>query len=181
MSSPEKLPRGLEVAHTDGKLLLIYRHHRGAGFFLFLAGLFWLVMLVPCYQVLARHGTFGLRELVAFLPFLGTAFGFVYVGLAKLLNKTEVTLSADLVTVGHHPLPWFGNVKLPASQVKGYQIRRDLLPQDVRHRVTVALVADLHDGSQVPLLRAISDSKAALVMQREAQAHLNEMVSSDIR
>ena len=178
-SKPEKMPKGLQVVHQDGTLQLIYQHHRGAGFFLVLASLFWTVMLVPCYQVLSRDGSFGIREFVAFLPFLVTAVGFGYVGLAKMLNKSEVLLSAQTLRVHHHPIPWFGQVELAAQKVKGFQVRRDMKPLDARHRVTLALVADLADGDQLPLLRAISDAKAASRMHQEAQTYLEEMRRGD--
>lgn len=174
-SSPEKMPKGLRVVRQEGRLCLLYRHHRLAGLFLLLAGLFWTAMLLPCYRVLAGGGHFGAREAIAFLPFLALALGSVYVGLAKLLNESEIRLSPEQIEVFHRPLPWFGARSVSTSLVTGFQVRRDLKPRDARHRVTLALVADLKDGSQLPLLRAVDDAKAARHMHELAKAYLKEL------
>ena len=173
-SKPEKMPRGLEVLHQDGQLRLLYRHHRGAGLLMLMAGLFWTVMLIPSFRFLAGGASFGPGELLAFLPFLTIALGFDYVGLAKLLGKTEVAFTPENVKVSHTPLPWFGACQVPLSSIVGFQVKRDLNPRDLRHRVTLGLVADLGDGRQVPLLRAISDAKAARKMHELATAYLQE-------
>jgi hypothetical protein len=172
------MPRGLQVIRQEKTLSLVYRHHRAAGLFLLLAGLFWLAMLPLCFRVLAGGGFFGIREAVAFLPFLVIALGLSYVGLAKVLNRSRISLSPEMVQVSHQPIPWFRPRALPLASIKDFQVKRDLKPRDIRHRVTVALVADLSDGRQVPLLRAISDSKAARKMHQEATSYLQEMQNS---
>jgi hypothetical protein len=169
----EKLPRGLQVIEQEGQIRLVYRHHRFSGFLLCLAGLFWLAMLWPCYRVLSQDA-FGPREMLAFFPFLGAATGFLYVGAAKMLNRTELVFSPTSVRVRHEPLLWPGNLQLPLQRVKGYRVKNDLKPRDIRHRVTVGLLADMDDGKQVPLLRAIADMKAARRLHHEAQSHLEE-------
>lgn len=173
-SKLEKLPKGLQVLHQEGQLRLLYRHHRGAGLLMVMAGMFWTVMLVPSLRFLAGGDSFGFRELLAFLPFLTIAVGFNYVGFAKLLNRTEIAFTRESVTVSHSPVPWFGACELPLASLKGFQVQRDLKPRDLRHRVTLGLVADLADGRQVPLLRAISDAKAARKMHELAVAYLEE-------
>lgn len=178
MAKPEKMPRGLSVLHQDGGLALVYRNHRLIGLFLLLAGLFWSFMLVPAARVIFGGESSGPRELMAFAPFLGATVGFCYVGLAKLLNSARILFTPETVKVSHQPIPWFGAVEVPIEQVKGFLVHRDLKPRDLRHRVTVALVAELADGKKVPLLRAISDGKAAKRMHHEAGAYLAELRGS---
>lgn len=168
-------PRGLEVFREEGRLRLIYRHHRATGCFLLFAGLFWLALLPSCWKVLASGEGFGFGEALAFFPFLLISTGFSYAGLAKLLNLTEIDFTRDTVTVSHRPFPWFGTVTLPTAEVKEYAVKRDLKPKDIRHRVTVGLVAERFCGKPVALLRAISDSKAARRMHEEAGAFLKEI------
>lgn len=168
------MPSGLQALHQDGQLRLLYRHHRGAGLLMVIAGMFWTIMLIPALRFLAGGGSFGFGELLAFLPFLTIAVGFNYVGFAKLLNKAEIAFTPGAVTVSHSPVPWFGACEVPLADVQGFQVKRDLKPRDLRHRVTLGLVADLADGRQVPLLRAISDVKAARKMHQLAVAYLEE-------
>lgn len=175
----ETMPRGLRAVHQEGRLSLFYRHHRVVGLILFLAGLFWTVMLAPAYRVLAGGGQFALGEAIAFLPFLLFATLLSYVGLAKMLNESEIRFSPEAIEVFHRPLPWFGAVRLDTAAVKGFQVKRDLKPRDVRHRVTLALAADLANGKQIPLLRAISDAKAARKMHALATAYLEELRARD--
>lgn len=174
-AKPEKMPRGLEVQRCDEQLHLKYRHHRGAGLFIFLAGIFWASMLFPAGKVLAAGGVFGGRELIAFSPFVLLTVGFCYVGLAKLINVTEIRLSAAKTTVRHSPIPWLGSLDLSTPLIESFEIKKDLQPVDARHRVTLALVANLHDKAQKPLLRAIDDSKAALRIHQEADSFLKEL------
>ena len=171
----QREPKGLEVLRVEGRVRLLYRHHRATGCFLLFAGLFWTALLPSCWRVLASGDGFGLGEALAFSPFLLVAAGFSYVGLAKLLNRTEVVFSRDLITVTHSPLPWFGAVTLATSEVKAYHVKYDLKPKDIRHRVTVGLVAERFTGKPVALVRAISDSKAARRMHEEADGFLKEI------
>ncbi len=170
-----KEPKGLEVVREEGRVRLIYRHHRVTGCFLVFAGLFWMSLLPSCWRVLSAGDGFGPGEALAMCPFLLVTFGFLYVGLAKLLNRTEIDFTRDQISVSHHPLPWFGSLRLPMEEVQGYQVKRDLKPQDARHRVTVALVADRVQGPPRALLRAISDSKAARRMHEVATEFLKEI------
>ncbi len=170
-----KEPKGLEVVREEGRVRLIYRHHRGTGCFLLFAGLFWTALLPSCWRVLAAGDGFGPGEALAMCPFLLVAGGFTYVGLAKLLNRTELDFTRDQITVSHRPMPWFGARSLPTAEVQAYRVQMDLKPQDPRHRVTEALMADRFQGKPVALLRAISDSKAARRMHEVAEEFLKEI------
>lgn len=171
-NKPEKMPRGLAVDYPEGQLRIRYADHRGPGVLIFLAGLFWTVMLLPSARFLATGDGFGFAEALTMVPFLALAFGFCYVGLAKMLNTAEVLIGPSSIAVTHAPIPWFGQVELPLAGVESFSVKRDLKPRDIRHRVTVALVAEKSDGTQRALLRAIPDAKAAKRMHQEATAYL---------
>lgn len=173
-SKGEKMPRGLRIDHPEGGLRLRYADHRGPGVLIFLAGLFWTAMLIPSARFLATGDGFGFAEALTMLPFLAMAFGFCYVGLAKMLNTAEILIGPSSITVRHAPLPWFGQVEVPLSEVESFAVKRDLKPRDVRHRVTLALTAERRDGTQRALLRAIADGKAAKRMHQEATAYLTQ-------
>lgn len=170
-----KEPKGLTVSREEGRLRLTYRNHRGTGCFLLFAGLFWFALLPSCFAFLATGDGFGGGEILAFLPFLLVAVSFSYAGLAKLLNRTELEFTRDTVSVSHLPLPWPGSLSLETASIKGYRVKLDMKPADIRHRVTVGLIAERFCGKPAALLRAINDSKAARRMHEEADAFLKEI------
>lgn len=170
----DKLPPGLQLHRRPSELVLSYRHHRGTGLFLILAGLFWTACLPLCVRFLAHDGRFGPAEALTLLPFLGMTLGFLYVGFAKVLNRTELALTSDTIGVHHSPLPWFGSRRLHTPAVAALRVSHDEVPQEGCQATTVALIAELRDGKTIPLLQAIPDLRAARRMQQEAAAFLLE-------
>jgi hypothetical protein len=139
----------------------------------------WLaVVMVPCcilldaavvvaYALLPK-GDLTLLALPVLLPGILLALWASYYILARLVNRTDVRVTTDGLSIQHGPLPWPGNRSLPIQHVKELRCE-ERTSRDYAGDVweTYTLSAILEDGRRVELLHKIGSPRAARILQQQ--------------
>ncbi len=129
-------------------------------------------------------------SLTSWLPYLLLlpGVGLAYWAVCGFVNRTVIR-AGETLSIRHGPLPWPGNRRLPADQVRQLYVRRRSSYHYHRHhrrRGDVSYVdvdgpvvhtwfelrAVLADGSSLTLLPAIEDEEEALYLERAIESAL---------
>jgi hypothetical protein len=128
--------------------------------------------VVAAYVVLPKGDLLAVSG-VALLPGILVGLCATYYVLAKLVNRTVVTVTNGELSIGHGPLPWPGNQSIPVQQVKEFRCGKSV-SRDYAGDVweTYSLSVLLADGRQIELLHEIGSSSAVHALAQEVTAWL---------
>ncbi len=82
----------------------------------FIAGLFWLLLLIILFFPGPRETTSQFD--LSFLPKVIVVSGFIYHVSATLFNSTTFLIDEKIFTIQHGPLPWIGNLKIDRAKIQ---------------------------------------------------------------
>jgi hypothetical protein len=124
--------------------------------------------LVVVAYALRPKGDLPLLTFLLVLPGILVALGATYYLVARLVNRTVVTVTARELSMRHGPLPWPGNRSVVLQQMKEFRCGKRTSRNyagDVWQ--TYTLNAVLEDGQQVELLHRIGSPGAANILRQE--------------
>jgi hypothetical protein len=128
--------------------------------------------VIAAYVVLPKGDLLALSGAVL-LPGILVGLWATYYVLARLINRTVVTVTNSKLSVRHSPLPWPGNQDVPIQQVKEFRCGKSI-SRDYAGRVweTYTLRVLLEDGRRIELLHGIGSSTAVHALAQEVTAWL---------
>jgi hypothetical protein len=93
---------------------------------------------------------------------------------AEWLNRTWILLDPEYVSVRHGPLPWPGNRKVAASQIKRLHTRTSpwASGKGQYRRNAYVVLADIQDGKTLKLVGGFTDIEQAVRVKQEIETHL---------
>ncbi len=141
-----------------------------------LFALMWNGFLVVWYTIAFGAVAAGESAAAVMLCFpvlhLAVGIGVGYTALAGFLNKTVVSVSGTGIAVTHGPLPWRGNVKVPASGLSQLFVQTRVVRSKNSSRTVYDLHAELGSGEQVTLCRAMADLASARYLEHRVEGWL---------
>lgn len=164
------MPRGIEVLDLGSELQIKRRWFSFVFLFLAVFCIFWNGFMLFWHAMALSMGAWFMS--VFGLLHTAVGIGLAYFTLAGFLNTTNVRVGHGTIQIVHQPLPWPGNIVLPAHHVNQLFCR-----ERVRHgkngpSVTYELHAVTADGRQRKLLSGLSEPEQALYVEQELERHL---------
>ena len=125
-------PVGVEVLPVPSGTLLRRRWYRRWVLVPIFFALGWDVYAAFFYRLIVGLGP--VPAVALFFPVAGLCLAVLgtYAALAAVLNRTEITVSAQGVKVDIGPLPWLGNKAVPATQIRAVEVRLRFVNRGVR-------------------------------------------------
>jgi len=116
----------------------------------------------------------GLSPLHFIYAFPVVGFFLAYRAAAEWLNRTWIVVDPEYVSVRHGPLPWPGNRKVAAAQIR--RLHTDVSPwasgKGQYRRYTYVVLADLQDGKTLKLVGGFTDVDQAMRVKQEIDSRL---------
>jgi hypothetical protein len=141
--------------------------------------LFWDGFLVAWYRTLFRGDAHArtidaMAVLFALFPAVHVAIGIglTYRLLAAFLNKTRVGLREGVLFVQHGPVPWRGNLALPAASIRQLFCEERVVKERRGETRSYALAALVEGGARVPLLPGLGSADQVLFLEQELEERL---------
>lgn len=164
-------PEGMRVEDDGYRRRISWVWFGPAVLFLVLFCVCWDSFLLFWYTMaFAKNGPW----LMFVFPLLHVAvgIGLTYTVVATLLNRTEVVVTPEQLTVRHGPVPWGGNRRLEAPRVR--QVFCDEAQTRGRRGldVTFRVNAVLDDDLRVVLLSGLDDRGKALFVGQQLEEWL---------
>ena len=164
-SVPVLAPKGIEVREEGegGRLVIVRRWYGRAAYVVLGFGVVWTVGGV----LAITHGeepSSGLAAVV-WLGFVSLGVLIAYAGICRFVNRTEITVDADTVSVRHAPLPGPNAPTLAIREIEALvcEERRGEDHSVFSHHLT----AQLRGGRRVRLLEDVQDAdEVAFVRER---------------
>lgn len=119
-----KVPRPDSVAYSEtvGGIRLTYRWFTPALFFMLFFCIAWDGFLVFWYSMgigfQGPNWPFALLFFVFPIAHVAIGVGLTYTVIAGFLNRTQIEMTRDELSVTHVPVPWKGNKRIPAGNVE---------------------------------------------------------------
>ncbi len=102
---------------------------------------------------------------------VAVGIGLTYATLAGLVNRTSVSVDGGRLRVRHGPIPWLGNRDIDAHSVRQlYTEEHTTTGKNAGTRY--AVVAIVHDGPSITLVKNLESSRQALYIEQELEQHL---------
>lgn len=128
--------------------------------------------VVSAYVLMPR-GDLALLAALFLLPGILLALGVTYYLLARLVNRTVVTLTSSELLIRHGPLPWPGKRSIPVQQVQEFRCgKRTSRNYEGDVWETYTLSAILEDGRQLELLHKIGSPGAVRILEQQVTSWL---------
>jgi hypothetical protein len=162
-------PRGIKV-DDDGYRLRIRRRWFGPQYiFLLFFCIAWDAFLVFWYSMAFQVDAPWIMVVFP-IAHVAVGVGLTYFVLAGLLNTTTITADPQELMVRHRPIPWRGNVKYAASQIRQLYVKRD--KAEVNGSKTFSLYALLLNRKAVKLLSGLLEPSQGQFIEQEIERHL---------
>jgi hypothetical protein len=128
-------------------------------------------------RVAERESGITSNVLLPFLPFLILGLTPAYFVLCGYVNETRIKVDEKIITVAHHPLPWFGNMRIFTGNLVELYITRN---PSARHNSWGAEVwggeysvwLTLATGKQEQLLSGLDTIEHARFVKQVIERHL---------
>ena len=165
------MPKGITVEPGPG-LLLVHRKPLGDHFFWIVFCVFWNGGLgLP---LVVERASGNPKPIEPWMLILVAAGGvFLYPALEELLNRTRIAVQGGRLVVRHGPIPWPGNVDVPASGVRQlYCVEKVNYRKPGGRYFTYEVAFHGFDGSQGTLVKGFADPEQALFVEQALERHL---------
>lgn len=86
--------------------------------------------------------------------FFATPIVMLYLGLVHLINRTEITLSLDGLSIVNKPLPWPGRKKISSSEIAQLFVDKYYVQHRRGQSIHFRLNAIMRDGRKVVLIKS---------------------------
>jgi hypothetical protein len=154
------LPSGFKVDGSGPGLIIVRYWFSFALVFSALFCIAWDSFLVNWYLVAFAGDTPWLFKVFP-LPHVAVGVTLTYSTLARLLNRTTISVAEGSLRVRHGPLPWFGNQALRTDSL-------DQLYVDPSYQVC----AVTKEGSKVVLVSGLEEMDEALFIEQCVETYL---------
>ncbi len=182
------LPANLKVTNEFGHLRIARRwfHSRFIPLTFFI--IVWDGFLIFLYTMLIRKLVAGDLSVIPMLlyPFFHAiiGIGLTYYILAAYLNSTVIDLDFDSLTIKSGPLPYFGNMNIPARTLRQLYVKEDGYIRSEGGIMTYAVHAILNDQKSIKLVGGFYNQQQAMYIEQELEKvlHIEDMpVKGEIR
>ena len=169
------LPEKIELV-DHGSYIEIVRTWFGKRYVIIAAiAVFWNGFLVSFYGRLPPDA-----HLMAFLfPLIhvGVGVGLIYSALAGFFNHTHIFVSPLLMEVRHRPLPWLGNKKVDATELKQLYAKDKISKSHDgdgvgRTTVTYEVRAVTNGGQNIRIVGGLATQEQALAIEQQIEKYL---------
>lgn len=138
--------------------------------FLTFFAIFWNVFLFKFYAEFSE--TVDIWTKLFPLFHVGAGIGISYYAIAGWFNKSNIFVSKATIEISHKPLPWFGNKKLDATELKQLYVKEKINRNRNSTSVTYEVHAILHSQRNIKLLTGLENSEQALYIEQEIEKFL---------
>lgn len=168
------IPQGYQVSDDGHRLSIVIPWFSPVFFFLVFFCLFWDGFLIAWYFFIptGEMGWMGLAFLLFPLIHVAVGVGLTYFTIAGFVNRTEIMVQDDVLSVKHVPLPWPGNLQIATSEIQ--QLFCDAHQTVNEGRVSIfykVYVVD-RNNERKKLLGPLSDKQHALFLEQAIENHL---------
>lgn len=166
----DAFPRGITVTKEGGELKIKRRWMRTTGLLVVVVGS--AMIFFTLTGVGARYE--GLLDEFTILSLIQLAFILVvfYFGLTELVNTTTITVGQGTLDFRHRPLPWIGNHRVVAGDLKQLYCKERTHRTRNGERYTYEVHAQLEAGGDIKLLAGLPDGQQAVFIEGEIEEYL---------
>lgn len=98
--------------------------------------------------------------------------GLIYFCVASFVNKTDVSVDPNYLTVRHYPLPWIGSKRIRVHSIKQLYTKEQVSRSKNGTRISYRVHVITQDGREQKLLSGLSSDSQALFIEREVEGIL---------
>ncbi|MDQ8185386.1 hypothetical protein [Pelagicoccus sp. SDUM812002] len=168
--SKTRLPKNIELV-PDGEALVIRRTWRsGPSYFLIAFSLFWDLFIVVWFTAAIREEEWG--TLAFGMIHLLFGLGISYLTLAYFLNKTDIRIDTNNLTISHAPIPWSGTYVQANSEIDQLHSKERVHQRNNMKTYYYDLVSRDKSGTDKKLLIGLTDKNQALYLEKEIEKTL---------
>ena len=167
------VPKGISIADEGNALVITRRFYNDLTIKSIIFCLLWNGLLFGCHRLFFDIHSSFVDQLIAVGPFALGLLLFLFVGvwttysaLCGLINRTEIRVTTDALSIRHYPLPWSGNVQVRVATID------QLFCEEIEggNSVIYNVGVKLKNGQQVRLLyRFLHKAQAAFIEQQVEQ------------
>jgi hypothetical protein len=164
------LPSRFRIERDMESLRITRKWFSPVAFFLLFFAVFWNGFMIVWHAI--ALGT-GMWVMSAFgLIHTGIGIGLIYVVLAKFLNTTVITANKFELSVISGPLPWRGNKRIEAGQVRQLYCKEKVSHGKNGASVSYSVEAVMNDNTRQTLAAGFENSDQALFVEQQIERHL---------
>lgn len=164
------LPDKLELQQFSDYIHISRKWFGGQIIFLTLFAVFWNVFLFRFYASMNEDADIFAKLFP--LIHVAVGIGVTYYAIAGWFNKSNIFVSRETIEINHRPVPWFGNKKLAASDLKQLYAKEKISNNRNGTTVTYEVHAILRNGKNTKLLSGLESSEQALYIEQEIEKYL---------
>jgi predicted RNA-binding Zn-ribbon protein involved in translation (DUF1610 family) len=164
-------PNSIKVQMRGSELMITWRWFSARYIPLIFFCIAWDAFLVFWYGM-----AFGTNAPWIFTVFpighLAVGVGMSYYTLAGLFNHTTIKLNGEQFLVQHDPFPWFGEVKVPLTDLRQlYCLEKRAKTRE--GSTSYELAAMLADGRKLTLLSSLDSPEIGLFLEQQVESWLH--------
>jgi len=164
------MPKNIEVQEGNGVLQISYRWFRPLFIFLLVFSVFWNGFMIVWHGISIFSGAWFMSLFGLLHTAVGLGLG--YYTLTGFVNRTTIWVGQGRLVIHHHPLPWWGNKDLLASEIRQLYCKERVHHSDSGTQYSYEVHAITQSGDKEKLLSNLTETEQALYIEQELERHL---------
>lgn len=182
MSAIVPLPANLSIVHDRGAFIIRRRWFSAVAFFMVFFALFWNGFMVVWMSIALSQGQWAMAAFGSIHALVG--LGLIYFCVASFVNKTDVSVDPNYLSVRHYPMPWLGSKKIRVHEITQLYCKEQITQGKNGTRVSYRVHAVMSNGRDQKLLSGLTTDTQARFIEHEIESVLgleNREVVGELR
>ncbi|WPJ97160.1 hypothetical protein SH580_05490 [Coraliomargarita algicola] len=161
------LPQNL-TTHFDRDSFIIRRKWFSAlTFFLLFFAIFWNGFMVVWMTLALRDGVWMMAAFGSIHALVGLFMAYFCV--ASCINKTDVVVDPNYLTVRHYPMPWFGSKKIRVHSIQQLYSKEHISRSKNGVNISYRVYVLTNDNREQKLLTGLTELSQAHFIEHEIE------------
>lgn len=163
------LPDTMKITHQYGSMTIIRKWFGREAVFITIFTVIWNGFILKDYSNLESYGNLHWIEWIHALSGVCVS----YYAITLWFNKTVIYVTRQYIQVSHKPLPWLGNKKIDANDIKQLYGKEKISTNNNMLPVSYEVHMIMNSGNDTKLLSGLKTSEQALYVEQEIEKYLS--------
>lgn len=164
------LPQNIEILNDRDSLIIRRKWFTPVAFFMVFFALFWNGFMVVWMTMAIKSGVWIMAAFGSIHAAVGLFLA--YFCIASFVNKTDIRIDPNYLTVRHYPLPWRGAKKIRVHDIQQLYSKEQISHSKNGTNISYQLHVITNDNREQKLLSGLTDVAQARFVEREIETIL---------
>lgn len=175
------LPSGMQTLHDRDAFIIRRNWFSPMAFFLVFFCIFWNGFMIFWMYTTLTKGIWIMAAFGSIHALIG--LGMLYFTIASFINKTDISVDPNYLSVRHYPLPWIGSKKIRVHEISQLYCKKHVTHSKNGTRTSYRVYVITQNNREQKLVSGLNSPNQAQYIEQEIEVILgleNQTVTGEL-